>query len=254
MHPVLFHLGGLAVHTYGVAIGVALVGGILLSVRLAVRDGLPAGWMWDVGLVLIGCVVVGARAEFVRTHLDRFTADPAAVFALRDGGLVFYGGLVACVIGVAVYARVRGVSPLRLMDHLAPSASLGHAVGRLGCFAAGCCYGRATEVPWGVVFPTGGAAPAGLPLHPAQLYEAAFDLALGLYLLWRWHRRRAPGEIAGVFFLYSATGRLLVERFRGDAQRGIAVWGLTNGQATSLVVAAVGLALTLHAAHRARRR
>lgn len=241
MHPILFTLAGWPVHTYGAAYGAALFGGICGMVALGKRDGIDPSWMWDLGLLILFASVFGARAEYVRTHFASFHGDIAAMAALRDGGLVYYGGFVACALSIYAYARFRRVSPLRLLDHVAPVVPLGHALGRLGCFAAGCCYGRPTDLPWGVLFPPGGEAPSDVPRHPTQLYEAGGNVLIGLFLLWVWRRRSAPGQVFAALCLTYPVLRAIVETFRGDAVRGFVVGGLSNAQVTSAVLFVVGV-------------
>ena len=238
MHPVLFHVGDLPIATYGVATGLALLLGVLLGTRQAKRDGLPSEWAWDLGLLTMACFPVGARLEYVRTHWDRFADHPAAILSLRDGGLVFYGGLVTSILGFLVYARWRKVSALALLDMMAPSVSFGHAIGRLGCLAAGCCYGRETSGAWSITFPEGSVAPAGVPLIPTQLHEAAFNLALGTFLALV--PRRFVGQRFVLMLWLYAIFRTVNEVFRGDSARGTVFGGLmTNAQLTAVVLSLV---------------
>ncbi len=244
MLPVLFTVGGYAIHTYGVAIGAALYAGIAGAVALGKRAGFPAGRLWDLGIVLLVGGVVGARLEYARTHwTTTYAAHPLRVLDFREGGLVFYGGLVGAIVCMVAYAAGRRMGVLRVLDVYAPFVPLGHALGRLGCFAAGCCYGAPTAVPWAVTFPPGSEAPPGVPLHPTQLYEAVYCGLLGLALLAWWPRRRGDGEVfAALLILYPAF-RAVNEVFRGDAMRGTTVFGLSNAQATSILLGALGVGL-----------
>lgn len=253
MLPVLFTIAGFEVHTYGVAAGLGLFLGILGAVWLGTRDGLPSTRLWDVGLVLIAGGVLGARLEYVRTHWDHFAADPARVLAFRDGGLVFYGGFVLAVLGLMVYTWARGLGVLRTLDVFAPMVPFGHAIGRLGCFAAGCCFGAPTDVPWAVVFPPGSEAPAGVPLHPTQLYEAGYSLVVAVVLAWLLPRRRFDGQVFGLLLVVVPALRAVNEVFRGDAVRGFTVLGLSNAQATSILLGTVGVAILVLARGRVRR-
>lgn len=245
MLPVLFRIGDFAVHSYGVALGAGLFLGIWGAVRLGVRAGMPASWLWDLGLVILAGAVVGSRAEYVRTHWSAFAGDPLAMMDVRAGGLVFYGGLVAAILGIALYCRWRGLAVMRVFDTFSPMVALGHAIGRLGCLAAGCCFGRETDVPWALVFPPGSQAPAGVPLHPTQLYEVGFNALLCVALLWLLPRRRYDGQVfAALLVLYPAF-RMVNETLRGDEVRGTTVLGLTNGEATSLALGAVAALVIL---------
>ena len=239
MHPVLFHVGTLAVSTYGVMLGLGLLVGLLYGTVQARKDGLPGDWAWDLGLLTMFCAIVGSRAEYVRTHVERFVDAPASMFALRDGGLVFYGGFVASLLGFMAYAKWRKVPVLALFDMMAPSVGFGHAIGRIGCLAAGCCFGRPTTSAWSITFPEGSLAPAGVPLVPTQVNEVLFNVATGLFL--SWVPRRFVGQRFVLLLWLYPPFRATNELFRGDSARGYVFDGLmTNGQLTSLVLIAVG--------------
>lgn len=245
MLPILLRIGSFELHTYGVMLALGLFVGIAGAVRLGAREGMPASWMWDLGLVILGGAIVGSRLEYVRSHWAAFAGDPSAIFDLRSGGLVFYGGLVVSLLGIAAYCRWRGLSVMRVFDAFSPMVALGHALGRLGCFAAGCCHGKETGVPWAVIFPPGSEAPPGVPLHPTQLYESGFNTLLGAALLWGLPRRRFDGQVfAGLLLAYPAF-RMVNESLRGDLIRGTTVFGLTNGEATSAALLALGLVVLL---------
>lgn len=240
MHPILAEVGGFRIYTYGAAFGAALFLGVALGVGLGQRRGMEASRLWDVGIAALIGGVVGGRLEYVRTHWRTFAGDPTAIVALRDGGMVFYGGLVVAVIAMVGVARWRRLPVLRMLDAFAPGVPLAHAIGRMGCFAAGCCYGLPTDVPWAVTFPPGSEAPPGVPLHPTQLYEAGWNLLCGVALLAFWRRRPADGRVFGAMLLVYAAFRGANELFRGDAERGVALWGLTNAQVTALALGATG--------------
>ena len=252
MHPVLFRIGGFAVYGYGVlyALGVAL--GILGARRLLRREGVTDDTTWDLALALIAGVVGGARLEYVRSHLGEFADAPWRVLALRDGGLVFYGGFIGAVVAVLAVARWRNVPPLRVFDAYAVFLPFGHALGRVGCVLAGCCWGAPTGLPWGIRYPAGHES-GSVPTHPVQLYEAAFNVVLGLFLV-RFHaRRRHEGEVLAAFLLTYPVFRAFNETLRGDAVRGFVAGAVTNAQATSLVLVLAGLAVGWHARRQAVR-
>jgi phosphatidylglycerol---prolipoprotein diacylglyceryl transferase len=231
--PVLFHLGDFPVATYGITMGAGIFFGLLLGTVRARRDGLPSDWAWDLGLLAFTLGIAGARLEYVRTHPAVFLENPARVFALRDGGLVFYGGFVLTLIGFAVYARFRGRHFLDMTDMMSPSLAFGLALGRIGCLASGCCYGRPTEGWWAVTFPEGAVAPAHVPLLPTQLHEVIAAVAIGA-LLWGLPRKFIGHRSAVLFFLYGIF-RFVNEHFRNDNRGAFLGTSLTNGQATSVL-------------------
>jgi phosphatidylglycerol:prolipoprotein diacylglycerol transferase len=263
MRPTLFELSlagrNLALPSYGVLVTAGFAAGVWLAARQARRQGLDAGAVLDVCFWALVVGLAGSRLLFVAQHAGTFVrlchaGDCTAALRLWDGGLVFYGGALAAGALVAIMARRRDWAFGQIGDLLAPSLALGHVLGRLGCFAAGCCYGK--PCAWGVAFPPGSVAYTQLmaegaissaaaltpPLHPTQLYEAAGELLIfvGL-LLWR-RRQRFTGELVLLYALAYALLRGLVELFRGDSARGF-VGGVSIAQVASALIGALALAL-----------
>jgi phosphatidylglycerol:prolipoprotein diacylglycerol transferase len=139
------------------------------------------------------------------------------------------------------YMRRNNMPILRTCDVFAPGLALGHALGRLGCFAAGCCYGRETHVPWAVTFHNPLAAeivgtPLNVPLHPTQLYEMIVELANCVFLVWLIKRKKFEGEILGTYLILYGVARYFIEFFRGDPGRGQFIGFMTTTQAISLLL------------------
>jgi phosphatidylglycerol:prolipoprotein diacylglycerol transferase len=255
VHPVLFTVGGVDLHAYGVLFAGGIAVGLLIAVKGLVRDGLPADLGWDAALAMLVGAIAGARLEYVRSHLSDFQSDPLRVLALRDGGMVFYGGFIGAVACMTALLMWRRAPTLRVLDAFAAPLPIGHALGRIGCVMAGCCWGAPTDARWALRYPSTHAS-GGSPVHPVQLYEAAFDLSLGLVLVWLHHngRRRFDGQVLALLLLCYPVARLLLETLRGDATRGWAFWGLTNAQATSLALLAAGAALWIRGSAASDRR
>ncbi len=239
MHPVLFHVGDFPVATYGVLLGTGIFVGLLLATWRARLDGMPPDWAWDLGILTFVTAVVGARLEYVRVNLPTFLADPARIFAVREGGLVFYGGFVLTVLGYAAYARFRRRGVLEITDLMAAPAAFGITIGRAGCLAAGCCYGRPTDSWWHVVFPAEGLAPAGIPLVPTQVHEVAAQFCIGL-LLWFLPVRFTGQRTVLLFGLYGIF-RFVNELFRNDPRGTFLGTTLSTGQGTALCMVALAL-------------
>ncbi len=234
MHPVLFRHPWGEAQTYGSLIlaGVLLT---MIGVRFDVRTrrlGAPhtGTFVLDLYLALAAGVLVGGRLLYAATTPERTLADPWSVVAPVPTGFVFFGSLLGIVAAVAVLARLRRVPAGALFDVVATWTPLAHAFGRLGCFAAGCCYGAPTDLPWGVRFPAGAIvfedatiAHEGartVPLHPAQLYEAAMLLAIFAGLLLRRLRGiPAPWSQTARYAVAYGLGRFALETLRGDADR-----------------------------------
>ena len=245
MLPILFEIGGLSFHSYGVlyAAGVGL--GILGTVWLGTREGMPADWFWDLALALIVGIVLGARLEYVRTRWPQFAADPMRILDLRDGGMVFYGGFIGVVLCMSALMWWRKMPAWKIFDIYAVLLPFGLALSRVGCLLAGCCYGLPTTLPWGVTYPAGARPPAGIPLHPTQLYETLYCALLGVALAWIRAHRRFEGQAFISFFLIYPLFRIANESLRGDTVRGYAIGALTNAQAISLLLIAAGAGMWL---------
>lgn len=198
----------------------------------------------DLAPWLIGGAIVGARLFFVITHWrEDFAGRPFwEVFALRRSGLVWYGGLIGASLATIGYARARKVPLWRLADVIAPGIALGHVFGRIGCLMTGCCYGRPTELPWAIRFPSEHWT-AGVPVHPTQIYEALLNALLyaGLMVLYR--HKRFDGQIFGSYLVGYAVLRGFVEIFRGDYSRHYLGGYVTPAQLLSVGILSAGAVL-----------
>jgi phosphatidylglycerol:prolipoprotein diacylglycerol transferase len=281
LRPVLFtvHLFGqtLALHTYGVAIAAAFLVAIAVGTRTAARTGEDPDRVRDLCFWLLCSSLVGARTLFVITNLPEYArlcrVDGDCLRALRvwEGGLVFYGGFFGALATGWWYMRRHDLRFWRIADLLAPSVALGHFCGRLGCWAAGCCWGREAHGvarSWGARFGVDslafadyvarGALPPDAevtpPLHPVQLYEAFGDLALFAGLYWLGRRKRWDGQVLCAYLAGYAALRFVVELWRGDAVRKFVLGPLSTSQAIALATLPVALALALHRRRLARAR
>jgi phosphatidylglycerol:prolipoprotein diacylglycerol transferase len=226
MCPVLFRIGSFSLPTYGLLVAVAFLAGLYLAGRLARRAGLDSEALTNLGVYAALAAIVGAKLFMVALNWRYYADHPGQLFslsALQAGG-VFYGGLLAALAVAIWYSRRAGLPPLETADVLAPAAAIGHAIGRLGCFAAGCCWGKPTTVSWSVVFTDPVAhenvgVPLGIHLHATQLYESAGTLLIGLYLWRRFARPHAPGVILGLYLLCYSAFRFVVEFWRDPTGR-----------------------------------
>jgi phosphatidylglycerol:prolipoprotein diacylglycerol transferase len=249
MHPILFEIGDWPVYSYGVLLALAYLAGLQLAVVRARRAGLDGARIMDLGIYLIIAALVGAKLMLVAVDFDLFRRQPRELLSLVRAAGVFYGGLLAAFAVAVILIRRYRLPLWTTTDVFAPGIALGHVVGRLGCLLAGCCYGRATDLPWGITFTDPAAAanvgtPLGIPLHPTQLYEAGAELLILVFLLATERRGRPfPGRTFWSYLLLYAISRFIIEFFRGD-DRGM-VFGLSTSQAVSLVVAPVAGAMLL---------
>jgi phosphatidylglycerol---prolipoprotein diacylglyceryl transferase len=228
MYPELFHLSFL--HTYGVLVAIAFLTGLWMAGHLGKQAGLNVEAVTNLGIYCALAAIVGAKLMMIIVSLPEYVADPRRIFTLEtlQAGGVFYGGLIGA-LGVAWwYMRKAKLPPLRTADVFAPGVALGHGIGRLGCFSAGCCWGIACHRPWAVTFTNPVAndvtgVPLNTPLHPTQLYEAFSEFLIFGILYWRVRRAHSPGEVIGLYLLLYSTVRFVVEFFRTHEQGNL--WG-----------------------------
>src|SRR6187401_2295241 len=183
MHPILFEIGRFPVYTYGVLLAAAYLLGLQFALVRARKRGLDPNRVMDLGIWIIISALAGAKLLLLFVEFDTFGKNPKELLTLLRSGGVFYGGLIAAVVVALWYLRRHRMPMWTVTDVFAPGIALGHVVGRLGCFFAGCCFGRPTDVllgiravkrdcPWNV------GTPLNVPLHPTQLYEAGAELLI----------------------------------------------------------------------------
>ncbi len=234
MHNDIFSIGPLTVHGYGLCIGLGIVAALILCWRRGEKRGIAPEKVSSFALLLLVFGFLGAKALFLLTCLPLVRTDPLA--ALGSEGFVVYGGILAGLAAAAIWAKRRG-EPLTLWSDLVlPGVALAQAFGRVGCFLAGCCYGAPTGTSFGVVFPAGGLAPAGVRLWPTQLFSAAGDLVIAVILLLAERRSPPRGRITRLYLLLYAAGRFALEFLRSDPRGGLGPF--SSSQWISLLVLA----------------
>ena len=243
MHPILFELNlGFArfpLHTYGLMIAIGFLTAIYTVRKLAVKSGVSPDLVSDLGFWLLMYGFLGARILFIITRLDYFTQNPADIFKVWEGGLVFFGGLIAATAFAIYYFKKHKLSPWKMIDILSPGLVVAHAFGRLGCLGAGCCYGRPTTEPWGIKLFSDLVDPSlqGVPLHPTQLYESVSLFILFGGMLYIFKHRRFLGQVGLTYFMIYPIIRSIIEIYRGDSIRGFVIDNvLSTSQFISILV------------------
>jgi len=245
--PRLFHIGNFSLPTYGLLVSIGVLTGLWISVRNSEKQGINPEHAWNFGILVVLSGIVGAKILYIVNDWSYYTAHPREIFSfatLQAGG-VFSGGLIAAFVAAAWYIRKNHMPALRTCDAFSPGLALGHAIGRLGCFAAGCCYGKPTTHFWGVTFknPLAQAwvgTPLGVPLEPSQLFESAVELANFFILMWLLKRKKFDGQVFGAYLFLYGVARYFLEFIRDDPGRGSVFGGIMTG--TQLI--AIGLVLT----------
>lgn len=256
MHPILFQRGPITIYTYGVLVATGVLLALWYSRRQAPHFGLDPDRVWNVGIygVLSGLIV--AKLWLISLYAGYYWQHPREIFALStlQSGGTFYGGVIGALAVLFIYNRFAKVPLLPLMDTFAVGLPLGHAIGRLGCFFAGCCYGKPTWLPWGVTFTSPTAAelvgtPLGVPLHPTQLYESFAESVNFVLLFLLSRQRRLPGQIFGAYLMLYGAERGSIEFVRGDPDRTMMFHGAFSlMQVVSVVMLFAGAWLWLRGA------
>jgi len=252
MYPELFRIGNFPINTYGVLLALAFGVAIYVASRLGERDGLKRERIYDLGLWMLLAALVGSKLLLLVAEPE-YRADPWRLISLdfiRSGG-VFYGGFLGALAAAFFLMRRYGLPFWKTADAFAPGIAIGQAVGRQGCFAAGCCWGKPTTLPWGVEFTEAGHAVTGVPLgvhlHPTQLYESFTMLAVFVFLLWLHRHKRFSGQIVLAYAVIYGIVRFTIEFFRDDPRGDIAglttLTGLSTSQLISLFVGVAGAIL-----------
>lgn len=211
LHPVLLDLGRLKIYSYGVMMVVAFAAALVFIMRKAKKAGFEPADALDLAIYSFMSGIAGSRVFHILFNLNHFRDKPAEIFNFQAGGLAWHGGLAGGLICIYIYCRVKKYPPGQGMDLMYTATILGLAIGRIGCFLNGCCFGKPCNLPWAVVFPHHRLQVA---VHPTQLYEMVMVFALFAFLVYWWDRRRFAGEnTLLVFALYSVV-RFIVEFFR----------------------------------------
>lgn len=252
MFPKLINFGDFFLPTYGVLVALAFLVGLFVTTRLGERAGLNKEKIVNLVVYCALAGLLGAKLLMFVFDWDHFRNDPADMFSLntlRAAG-VFQGGLVLAVITAFFYVRRNAMPWLKTFDVFAPGIAIGHAIGRLGCFAAGCCWGKECDLPWAVTFTNPDAhdltgVPLHVRLHPSQLYELGTEALLFAFLYWRIGRSHKPGTIIGLYMVLSSVARFFIEFTRNHEQALPFGLPLSITQWIAIAIALAGGALLL---------
>jgi phosphatidylglycerol:prolipoprotein diacylglycerol transferase len=243
----LFGHDSFTLHTYGFLLALAFLAGLWIAARQAKKAKLDPNRVTDMAVWVLIAGLVGAKLLLLAVDWRFYSRNPRELLAILQSGGVFYGGLIGGILVAWWYARRYSLPGWTTADVLAPGVILGQAIGRLGCFAAGCCYGKPTNLPWAVTFTDVYAnrttnTPLDTPLHPSQLYESALAFLLFFGLLWLADRKRFPGQVVLSYTIGYSVIRFVLEFWRGDPDRGSFFGGALSTSQLIAIVLVVGAA------------
>lgn len=246
MHPILLQIGGFSLRSYGLMAAIGFLAAAWLLGKNRSYAKMSADQTSAALFIAMIAGIVGARIFYVVQFFDQYRNHLWRIIRIDQGGLVFYGGFLLAIAALWFYAHRQKLDIVRILDVCTPALALAHACGRVGCFLNGCCYGKPTELFWGVRYPAGSEAALRYPgaaLHPVQLYEAGGQLLLTF--LYFYLVRRAPRGVAmSCYLIFYGTFRFLNELLRGDNPRVFELF--TPAQLIGLAIIPAGVVLLVY--------
>jgi phosphatidylglycerol:prolipoprotein diacylglycerol transferase len=252
MHPILFQLGEFKLHTYGALLGIGFLIAMMMIVKRAKLLGIAEQHIDRLIFLAFFFGIAGGRLLFILVDDPMgYLYNPLEIFKVWKGGLVFFGGFLMALGACWFYTIKHRLPILAVFDLFTPGLVLGHALGRLGCFMAGCCYGKICHLPWAVTFTDPhGVGLKNVPLHPTQLYESLFLIVLFFSLLLIRPRGRFTGMVFFVYLAIYPVGRSIIELYRNDMRGGL--MGLSTAQWISIPTFILALTFLLRGMAKAR--
>lgn len=240
MYPKLISIGSFYIPTYGVLVALGFLAGLSIALRLARRAGLSGEKITNLAVYCAIGGIAGAKLFMFFFDAPYYWHHPGEIFSMQtlQAAGVFHGGFIVALLVAIFYMRRQKLPVWQTMDAFAPGVAIGQAIGRLGCFAAGCCWGRPTDSFWGVRFHSDFAAPVPLntPLYPVQIWESLCDFAIFLILYRQFNRTHTPGRIIGLYLVLYSTIRFIIEFYRVHEQSLVGPFSLTQWIALALLV------------------
>lgn len=255
MHPVLVEIGRFKLYSYGLMLALSFWVGILWAAHRGSKKGVKAETIYDLSIILIVAAVLGSRVLYILTHRSDYHSL-LDVVALWQGGATFYGGFILALAGAFIFLRRKRIPFLLVADICSPSIALGYAFTRIGCFLSGCCFGLPAGSGLGIVFPAhspAGFTCPGVPLQPTQLYASAAGIAIAGFLVLIERRSRFRGFLFALLCICLGVERFIEDIFRYYEPSARIGAHVTQSQAISAAIAAVGVVLLAVLSARAKR-
>ncbi len=244
----LFSIGSVTIYGYGLMVAIAIIAAYLLSEYRAKKKGLDSEHIFTLAIWCLVGGTLGSKLLYFTTIWREIAENPAIILDFQNG-FVVYGGIIGGIIGGFLYCKYKKWNFFEYFDLVMPQMALAQGIGRIGCFLAGCCYGKETDSGIGIAFHDSAYAPNNVKLIPTQLFSAAFDIGLFAALLLLDKKKKAHGQVAGAYLILYSVGRFIIEFFRGDLERG-SVGALSTSQFIAIFLFLVGILLFLFAGKR----
>jgi phosphatidylglycerol:prolipoprotein diacylglycerol transferase len=236
MYNEIFRIGFFSIHGFGLMIGVGILCALLIAGKRAKKRALDADFIYGLGIVSLVFGFIGAKLLYCIVEINALLDEPMRI--LSGSGFVLYGGIIGGILAAMIYCKFKRVSFLQYFDLAVPSVALAQGFGRIGCFLAGCCYGRGTDTAIGIAFYNSPIAPNGVKLIPTQLFSSAGNFLIAVVLLIYARKDRKKGKVGALYLILYSVGRFIIEFFRNDYRGSIGV--LSTSQFISLIILVIG--------------
>lgn len=237
MYNDILTIGPITIHGYGLMIGLGVIAALLLGDYRAKKFGLNGDHIYGMTFSAVILGFVSARILFIITEWENFLQNPMQYLA--GAGFVVYGGIIGGALTIYGFCKIKKIDMLSYLDLMIPSVALAQGLGRVGCFLAGCCYGKETDSWLGVVFTHSDFAPNGVKLLPTQLFMAGGDLIIMAVLLWYASRRPVRGRTSMLYLILYSIGRFMIEFLRNDDRGTVGV--LSTSQFIAVITLIAGI-------------
>lgn len=240
-------IGPITLHMYGIMIAIGYISAFLISEKRAKKQGLNSDVLYGIFWCAVFGGALGSKILYYTVNIRQVIANPSIIFNFRNGWVV-YGGIIGGVFASFLYCRIKKVDFVAYLDLVLPAVAFAQGCGRIGCFFAGCCYGRETESVLGITYSHSNFAPNGVKLIPTQIYSSIGDFAIAFLLMAYARKKPAKGKVAAGYCVLYSVGRFIIEMFRND-YRG--EYGpLSTSQLISVFILAIGIGMYVWAAKR----
>lgn len=240
MYNDLFSIGPFTIHGYGLMIGLGIIAALLVTLKRCKRFGLSEDAVLDIAILAVPGGFIGAKLLYLIVEFGNIISGKFTISNLLTG-FVVYGGIIGGVVTAMIYCRVKKIKFLKYFDLILPAVALAQGFGRVGCFLAGCCYGKETNSIFGIVFEHSEFAPNGVKLLPTQLISSAGNFIFAGILFAMARKNKKDGRVGSMYLILYGVGRFLIEFLRDDPRGSVGF--LSTSQFISLFIVAAGIVL-----------
>lgn len=240
MRPILFTVFGINIYGYGTMLAIGVIAAVMLVLHRSKERGYDEDKILNMAIFAVIGGIIGGKLLYILTSLDE-VAKEKSIAALIGNGFVIYGSIIGGVLGVVLYCRKNNWQLLKIFDLVIPSLPLAQGFGRIGCFLAGCCYGKPTASFIGVKFRPDSLGPSSAYVYPTQIFSSIFDFILAIVLLNLDKKQKKDGRLFALYMIIYSIGRFFIEFIRDDPRGNVGI--LSTSQFIGIFVVILGIAL-----------